>query len=45
MEKNEDVDRVLKKVLIAAWSKGVYTGMLRGLVVRKEGRKLLECII
>ena len=45
VEKNEDVVRFCIKVLMAAWSKGVYTGMLRGLVVRKEGRKLLEYII
>ena len=45
VEKNEGVVRFCIKVLIAAWSKYVYAGMLRGLVVRKEGRKLLECII
>ena len=45
VEKNEDVVRFCIEVLMAAWSKGVHTGMLRGLVVRKEGRKLLECII
>ena len=45
VEKNEDVVRFCTKGLMAAWSKGVYAGMLRGLVGRKEGRKLLECII
>ena len=29
VEKNEDVVRFYMKVLMAAWSKGVYAGMLR----------------
>ena len=45
VEKNEDVVRFCTKGLMAAWSKGVYTDMLRGLIGKKEGRKLLESII
>ena len=36
VEKNEDVVRFCIKGLMAAWSKGVYASMLRGLVGRKE---------